>query len=270
MAEGDIGAILTIIADISHFRMLPERLHQGMLEALLLGRAMRERFTSLDEISQRGISIDKARFYYSGISQGGIYGGTYMALTTDVVRGHLGVPGQNYSLLMPRSVDFTGYFSMMQLTYETSMRRAVSLAAGQSLWDTTDPSSYYRHITAEPFEGNQPHHVLLASAQGDWQVALLSNEITARTEALGVQVMKDYGKPLLGIAEQPYPYVGSGLVNYRFGNPWPSPGNLPPDDELGDPHGKPRKLDHHNLQMVHFFDTGEIIDVCGGDGCTPE
>jgi hypothetical protein len=38
---------------------------------------------------------------------------------------------------------------------------------------------------------------------------------------------------------------------------------------VGDPHEKPRRLDAHNQQMVTFFRTGQIIDVCGGDGCTP-
>jgi len=67
-----------------------------------------------------------------------------------------------------------------------------------------------------------------------------------------------------------YPHKGSGLVNFSFGNPWPAPGNVPPNDKLGDPHGKPRNLDHHNQQMAHFWRTGEILDVCGGDGCTPD
>jgi hypothetical protein len=45
---------------------------------------------------------------------------------------------------------------------------------------------------------------------------------------------------------------------------------VPPNDALGDPHGLPRKLPWHQEQMVHFFRTGEIKDVCGGNGCTPD
>ena len=70
-------------------------------------------------------------------------------------------------------------------------------------------------------------------------------------------------------SETPYPVTGSGLVMYDFGNPWPPPGNKPPVDAVGDPHGKPRSLPEHNAQMLHFYRTGEIIDTCGGDGCTP-
>ncbi|MEO7328625.1 MAG: hypothetical protein ABI193_08615, partial [Minicystis sp.] len=132
-----------------------------------------------------------------------------------------------------------------------------------------DPVSHYRHISAEPYPGTPPHQVLLGSATGDWQVALLTNEIVTRSE-VGVALLPGYGKEVPLVTPAPYPHQGSGLVNYSFGNPWPPPGNEPPFDELGDPHGKPRGLKWHNAQMMHFFRTGEIIDVCGGNGCTPD
>jgi hypothetical protein len=297
MAEADETPITQMIFDFSDFYMLPERLHQGMAEALLLMRAMRERFTGLPGVKGYGLQIDDKRVYYTGISQGGIYGGTYMALSQDVVRGHLGVPGQNYSLLLHRSVDFAPFFVVMIGAYAESIDRAIILNAGQILWDKVDPASHYRHISVAPYADTPKHEVLLASAKGDWQVALLSNEITTRS-GVGVALMKGYGKPVWGVEPVDYPHKGSALVNYDFGNPWPKPGNLPDDTvgegltcghagmclgkalcagkaggsacELNDPHGKPRRLDHHNTQLVHFLDTGEVIDVCGGDGCTPE
>jgi hypothetical protein len=113
------------------------------------------------------------------------------------------------------------------------------------------------------------HEVLLVSATADHQVALISNEITVRSD-LGVVLLPDYGKDVPLVDVTPYPHVGSGLVNYSFGNPWPAPGPIPPKDEVGDPHEKPRSLEWHNAQMLHFFRTGEIIDTCGGDGCNPE
>ena len=269
MSEPDVDIITQILLDVTRFEVMADRLHQGMLDYLMLARGMRERFVGLPEIADRGITIDPSRLYYSGISQGGIYGATYMALSTDVARGHLGVPGQNYSVLMPRSVDFTPFFAVLRLTYPDAIDRAILMSAIQVLWDSTDPVSHYRHIREQPHGGTDPHDVLIISATGDYQVALLTNEITARSD-LGVMLMPGYGKPVYGVEPTPYPHVGSGIVNYHFGNPWPPAGNLPPADEFGDPHGKPRKLAHHQQQMIHFFETGEIIDVCGGDGCTPE
>jgi hypothetical protein len=72
------------------------------------------------------------------------------------------------------------------------------------------------------------------------------------------------------ITQQPYPYTGSGIVLYDFGNAWPSPGNHVTDDTLPDPHELPRRQPNEQDQIVHFFrNSGEIIDVCGGDGCHP-
>jgi hypothetical protein len=230
---------------------------------------MRDQFPTLPEVVERGITIDTADHYYSGISQGGIFGGTYMALTTDITRGHLGVPGQNYSTLLQRSVDFDPFFFALDHIYPDSRDQQILLAAVQCLWDRVDSVSHYRHISEDPLPDTPEHAVLLASATGDYQVALVTNEISARSD-LGVALMADYGKEVWGVEETDYPHVGSGLVNYSFGNPWPPAGNIPPTDDLGDPHGKPRKLDHHTEQMIHFFRTGEIIDVCGGDGCTPD
>jgi hypothetical protein len=110
--------------------------------------------------------------------------------------------------------------------------------------------------------------------------------------------MHGWGKPVALVAAQPFPYVGSGMVLWDFGTPWPLPGNVPPQaDDAGpcgdggkckesfeckqiadgsshcigkDPHELPRRSKSHTQQMMHFFHTGEIIDVCGGDGCQPD
>ncbi|MSP91401.1 MAG: hypothetical protein EXR79_06305 [Myxococcales bacterium] len=300
MSDADVGAIVISIFDMKLFPQLPERVHQGLVEWVLLQRAMRERFADLPEIQALGVKVNKQEMFYSGISQGGIYGAPVVALSQDVTRAHLGVPGNNYSLLLHRSVDFEDFFGFVKGQYPATVNQALLLSTIQLLWDRVDPVTYYRHLSLEPYPGTPKHEVLLASATGDFQVALLTNEIAARS-GVGVALMKGYGKPVFGVDEVPFPHKGSGLVNYRFGNAWPVPGNLPPGPEfgptcadnkgckpewdckskpsgpqepkvctLGDPHGKPRKLDHHSDQMVHFFRSGEIKDVCGGDGCTPQ
>ena len=50
--------------------------------------------------------IDTAHLDYDGNSQGGIMGLMLAAVSPDIERAVLGVPGMNYSLLLPRSVDF--------------------------------------------------------------------------------------------------------------------------------------------------------------------
>lgn len=269
MSADDVPNILLLVQEYSRFPILAERLVQGLFNHVALIRAARDHLGSLPALTDRGVSVDPERVYYSGISQGGIYGASIVALSPDVTRGHLGVPGQNYSTLLHRSVDFLPFSIATETFYRSSVERLILLGAIQTLWDMSDPGSYYRHISQEPFAETPPGQVLLASATGDYQVALVTNEVVTRS-GLGVALMKDYGKEVPGVTPTDYPHTGSGVVNYSFGNPWPPPGNVPPEDEFGDPHGKPRGRANHQQQMIHFWNTGEIIDVCGGDGCTPE
>lgn len=270
MTEEDAIPLLSILSELSRFRSLSDRLHQGLTEWVLLSRAMRERLADLPIAVSKKIQVNKSELFYSGISQGGIFGASFVALSPDVTYGHLGVPGNNYNTLLQRSKDYEQFVPVIGSAYRDPVQENIALSVIQLLWDSTDPVSHLRHVTAEPFPGNKPHYVLLAPARGDYQVAVLTDEIAARSN-IGIGLLQNYDKErkVALVTEQKYPYRGSGVVLYNFGNPWPAPGNLPPDDMVGDPHEKPRRLDAHNQQMVTFFRTGQIIDVCGGDGCTP-
>lgn len=281
MSSDDVPQILTLVGDFSLFPWLADRMHQGIIEFLVLGRSMLNRFEAAFEATAEAqavsadIEIDRDRYFYSGISQGGIYGATVVAVSPDLHYGHLGVPGLNYSILLQRSVDFDPFYVIVRSAYRTNSQAALCLAAVQMLWDQVDPSSYIRHLSEEPFEDDDPSYVLFAPAKGDYQVSPMTNLIAARTN-VGVEVMEGWGLDIShwGIQEQPYEvspgenYTGSAVVMWDLGNPWPEDGNLPHEDELGDPHGIPRYFPEHQDQMIHFFESGgEVIDVCGGNGC---
>ncbi len=272
MAEPDEPNIQAIITEMSYFPWLADRMHQGMVDFLVLAQAMRGgAFAALDAVTTRGITLDTDRFYYSGISQGGIYGATYLALSPVLTRGHLGVPGQNYSTLLHRSVDFEPFFAVVEQLYGPRYDEALILSTIQQLWNQTDPVSYYRHLSADPFPGNPVKHAIGAPARGDYQVAPVTMEIVARSD-VGFALMENYDDERTVDLVEPtaYPHEGSAIVNWHFGNPWPPAGNRPPPEHPnGDPHGKPRRLDSHNTQMVHFFETGEVVDVCEGGLCPP-
>lgn len=268
-SEEDVPAVAVALQDLSRIPWFFDRQHQGMIEQLLLGRAFLRRFATMPEISALNLTINTENLVYSGISQGGIYGATYMALSQDALRGHLGVPGQNYNTLMLRSANFGVYFLGISVFYAEPADHAVLLELVHTLWQMTDPVSYYPRIVADPFPDTPSHAVLIAQAQGDWQVANITNEVTVRSD-IGIVLMDNYGRNVPLVNEVAYPHTGSGLVNYNFGNPWPKPGNFAPNDDLGDPHELPRKQDHHNEQLVTFLRTGTIIDVCGGNGCNPD
>ncbi len=273
MADPDFGTTQFLVFDLNHFPWLSDRSHQGMVEFVLFARAMKERFATHPYVTEHGISVNTADLNYMGISQGGIYGATYMAITPDITYGHLGVPGQSYALMEHRSTNFDDFFDALSGAYRGRARQAVMLAAVQTMWDMVDPSTYWPHITADPFEGNDPHYVIAAPSKGDVQVTNISMEIVARS-GIGLATLANYDDEReIGLVEEtPYPHTGSGVILWHYGPEWPAPAiNLPPpDDGPVNVHEAPRFNAEHNRQMAHFFrNGGEIIDVCGGDLCQP-
>lgn len=269
MSGADVPVVLAILGNLGNFHWLSDRIHQGYLEWLLIARAVREQLGDMPEITSRGVVVNQEELFYTGISQGGIYGASYLALSPEITRGHFGVPGQNYFKLLYRSVDFDGYFLLMANSYPNRREQGVILAAVQMVWDQVDPISYMRHITHEPFAGNPVSHGIWAPAKADWQVYVGTNEIAARS-GIDIALMENYDRErvVAGVDETGYPHTGSAVVLYDFGNPWPAENvNVPPNDAVGDPHEDPRQTVGHNRQMVHFFRTGEVIDVCEGAPC---
>ncbi len=272
MSSEDVPGIVTLINDLSWFPWLADRLHQGLVDYLLIARGMKGRLAQMPWILDHNIQIDGEQLYYTGDSQGGIYGASVLALSTDTTRGVLGVPGQNYSTLLTRSVDFEPFLLVLGGAYPESLQQAVALAAIQVLWDRTDPSSHYYHLSADPHENTPPHRMIGATAKGDYQVPLVTMEIAARSATdLVLTDNYDDSREVELVPSVGYPIEGSALVNWHFGNGWPAVGNLPPvEDAFGDPHGSPRKERAYQDQMMHFFRTGVIIDVCNGGLCPPE
>lgn len=264
-AEG-VAAAQSVV-NANHFVTLSDRLHQGLLEYLLASHAARMDLPNLEELISRGIEIDLDHHYFMGASQGGIFGATFMALSTHIERGYLAVPGNNYSTLLHRSTNFVEFNSTMARTYRESAERNQVVAFLGLLWSTTEPVSFLRHLRKEPFDGVH-RDVLLAVAKGDWQVATITNEVLARS-GLEIPLMENYDRERspYGVEVATYPHRGSGTVLFDFGNPWPAPGNDHPRDELGDPHGWLSSVDVAGIQLDHFLRQGEIIDVCDEKPC---
>ncbi|MSQ82689.1 MAG: hypothetical protein EXR77_07195 [Myxococcales bacterium] len=307
MSNEDSTVIFQILQDLSRFSCLPERVTAGVVEHLVLQRTMKLHgpaiiSAALSKHLGKPIEIKSTgKMFWQGNSQGGIYGQTVLAAAQDVTRGHFGQPGLNYHLLLERSVDFDEFSMVLSAFYAKRSEYVLLLSLIQNLWDYVDPITFVRHLEAEPFADTPKHHALSVVHPGDFQVDAVTVEVAMRSGYY--KVLPFYGKPVPMVAESAYPVVGSGVVSYDFGNSWFIQGNMPPGPEggfecgdaklphakgpclgkglcdpkgtfkpctLNDPHDRAHGLKSHNDQMRHFFDTGEIKDFCGGDGCKPE
>ncbi|MCP5059191.1 MAG: hypothetical protein GY937_21000 [bacterium] len=292
MADDDFGHILTVIlTDFSVFPTLPDRMQQGFLNTLFLGRllvhangfASHCAFQAVDWAPVAGndcpasgeLLFDQSELFYDGNSQGAIAGGGVTAFAQDWTRAVLGVPGMNYSTLLHRSVDFAPFNDILSAVYVPRIDQLLVLDMAQMLWDRTEASGHANHLTSDTYPGTPPHKILLHVAYGDHQVAPVSAEVEARTigasihlparaTADPVEVAPYFGIPAISA----YPFDGSALIIWDSGTATPPLENIPPN--VGqDPHETPRRDAQAKQQKSDFLQTGgAVTDVCGGLACT--
>ncbi len=262
-ASDDVTPILEAISgDIGSFAHVVERQQQGMVNQLLALRMMKGSFYKDPMVQWNGVSaIDPTHVYYRGDSQGGIMGTTYMAISTDVVRGLLGEPGLPYDFLLNRSKDFAPFFSLLEGVTDTFFEVQILLGAVQMLWDRSEPDGYAPYITDNPLPNTPSHNVLLAVAIGDHQVTPLGAHLLART--IGAKNMKPVNREIWGIADADAPFTGNGMTEWDFGLP-PAPTTNVPMEQGDDPHDKVRSLPSAIDQSDTFLRTGVVQSYCGG------
>ncbi len=278
MADEDVLNAITLLGDMSKFASFPDRLQQGMLNGLMLGRAMlhKQGFAANPAFQNAGgqSMINTAKLFYNGNSQGGIQGPAITALAPDFTRAVFGVPGINYSLLLPRSVDFDEYELIFKPSYPSRMMRQIILNVVQNLWDRGEGNGYALHTTDDPLANTPKHQVLLEAVVGDHQVAQIAAQNLARTVgAIGRRPGTDRGRSndkvdLYGIRKSGaasasyYVLFDSGPIRTVggevIGTDVPPNGDIAP--RLGqDPHGL---FDIKRGEQASAFFNGRFLDVC--------
>ena len=279
MAEEDVGNAVKILGDLSTFNTLADRLQQGLLNELFLGRLMvhADGFVSHPAFQRDDGSplIDRTQLYYDGNSQGAILGGALLAIGQDFTRGVLGEAGMNYSFLLQRSVDFDDYKVIYAPAYPDPYDQLIGIQIIQMLWDRGETNGYANHVTRDPLPNTPVKTVLLLGAVGDHQVSEYSLQVQART--MGANGHVPYAAPDRttnedkgwGIEPIPsYPWPGSAYFLFDTGAVLSPLGNVPPR-EGHDPHDDtPRIPAAQDLKDAFMRPDGVAIDVCNGAPCT--
>jgi hypothetical protein len=280
MSREDIPNAITVLGDFSRMPTMADRLQQGMLNALYLGRAMAHpqglASNPLLQTDGRPI-VQTGQIAYDGNSQGGIMGGALTAFAPDYTRAVLGVPAMNYSVLLPRSVDWDTYAAIFNPAYKKELERPLVLDLAQILWDRGEANGYAAHMTTDPLPNTPAHTVLMHVAFGDHQVTQFQADVEART--IGARIHT----PILAAGRSPqdvpswgippiasYPFGGSAIVYWDSGPsvvPGVPLGNVPVR-EGQDPHEHPRRTPAARQQKIEFLRPGGgLVDTCGGAPC---
>ena len=280
MAGEDVPNAAKIIADLSTFHTLADRLQQGHLNFLFLGRLMihPDGFGSDPAFQSDGTNPFAGDLYFLGASQGGILGGATTAIAQEFTRSVLAVGASNYSLLIPRSVDFDEFAAIENTAYPDPLEQSFLLAIAQMLWDRGEANGYLQHMVSDEYPNTPHHEIVYFEAFGDHQVANIGTETAART--MGISVRQPALRPGRSTSVEPYyglpaipsyPFGGSGVVAWDFDAPAPPDVNLPP--RAGDdPHGAGGRVPEVLLLVSEFLaPDGGIADVCNGQPCvTPK
>jgi hypothetical protein len=278
MAEEDLSNAIAILEDLSLFPSLADRLQQGFLDFLFLGRLMHhpDGFASAPAFQLDGNPlIDTRELYFDGNSQGAILGGALCAVATDFRRCVLGEAGMNYSTLLERSVDFDSYALVLNFSYPDPFVQLVGINLIQMLWDRGETNGYAEHLTRAPYPYTPRHEVLLLGAVGDHQVSQFALQVEARTMGARAHV------PLVapdreiggenGWGLEPirhYPWRGSAYFLWDTGADLAPLENLPPRTGH-DPHDDTPKIPAvQALKDAFWHRHGTAIDVCAGAPCT--
>jgi hypothetical protein len=297
----DVPNVVTAISDLSRFNTMIDRVQEGMLAFLYLGRLMAH------PVIQTGTA------YYDGNSQGGIIGGALASVMVDSNRASIGVPGMNYSTLLQRSTDFgrgtddectrvangdlPSYACLVYKAYPSEQDRQVVLALMQMLWDRGEADGYAWHMTSDAYPNTPQHEVLMSLGFGDHQVSNWAAAVEARTMGayLRTPALDTFRDPTSGsqyFGEIPaipsYPFHGSAITvwdsgpirdNCTKGTAAPLLINVPafggcpagqPQDQWGghDPHEEPRNTVANRAMKAAFLaPDGVVTDQCGGQPC---
>jgi hypothetical protein len=288
LSSGDVGYDISALKDLNKFPQVVDRLQQGVLNTLYLGRLMRtaDGFAS-DAAFQDGSSqplFDTSHLYYDGNSQGGIMGGMATAVAPDYTRAVLGVPGMNYGgVLLTRSTDFPAYSTFLFGSqpgggYTDPSLHPLILDLMQQLWDRGEADGYAQHMTAHPLPNTPTHKVLMQGAYGDFQVSQYAAAVEARTigasfhsPALDLPARNQDKHLFYGIpAIQSQPFNGSAYVIWDSGPGLVAPPPVTNTAPSGshDPHGDPRATVAARTQKSLFLaPNGAVVDVCHGQPC---
>jgi hypothetical protein len=295
MSGADVpNTVANILTDLSNFPQLADRLQQGLLNELFLSRLMihPDGFGSDPAFHQDGTLgtpsvIDSTQNYYVGASQGGIMGGALTALAPDFTRAVLNVPAMNYSVLLPRSVDYDAFAIFINQQY-SEIERPLALALIQMLWDRGEPNGYAHRMTSDPLPETPAHQVLMNVAFGDHQVTNFQADVQARTIGARTRAPVLYPGRWPGVAAlwnvpriKSFPYDGSAIIYGDIGPVRPDPtdssnsiGVPPPpltnvpNRQGEDPHGAPRGAPQAVQLMSDFLKPdGAVTNVCGTTAC---
>jgi hypothetical protein len=253
----DSGPItLALIEDPAMFVTVPERTQQGWMEHFVLSHLMKQDdFMNASNIQVQNENVlDAENLYFYGNSAGAILGGGYAGLHGGFDKVVLGVGGMPFAHFLTRSTGFAPFLQVLETLYDDWREITLLIGLFEHQWEPSEAIGWVDELQDTP--------ILLQNAIGDPLVPALGGHVMAR--AYKVDLVSPAARDIWGLEKVSSPVTsGRGLTEWDIGledvvESYPVP------IELGDysPHDYPRSSMNGIEQILHFFETGEIINPC--------
>jgi hypothetical protein len=263
LSSFDIPNIRKFLAsDLNNTNIVTDRLQQAHVNTLVMTRLVLTEIRKDPAMAIGGRAVVTGdEVYYFGVSNGGIQGTTFMALTPDIERAVLTVPGCEWTLLIYRSTDFNGLKPLLNSLYSDPLDAQVVIASTQSEWDYTDPATFAPHVVLDPLPNMPPKRILLQESIGDARVTNVSTRVLART--MGVPGM-DLEMPIYGITQQPAPLDSAYTQWDSHPSPMPPPGDAALQHDNGAHEAVYQQPDALAQIRAFLTPSGQVTQTCQG------
>ncbi len=269
-ADDRTFVIKSIQNDPGNMAAFTDRVHQGMANFIALSYAAKGPLAQEPELSVNGApAYDPTHLYYYGISQGGILGGTYLALAPNAERGTIGVGGADLSLMMFRAQPFAAFLFVINSVIGDKLSQQKLALLSQSTFDRIDPVTWAPNDVLQPLpDSPADRRVLMQIGIGDPAVPNIASHLYARE--MGLTHLTPAPEPIYGVPDAPAPVDGSAIVEFDF-HVNPLPGITAETSAATNPvHEGVRNLTASQEQIDRFFKPGGLIEnTCQGP-CDPE
>jgi hypothetical protein len=257
MATRYLGRVGDVILNPGEFPLFRDRVIVGFVHQVLFSALLREEIGP--EIGRRYGKPVSSEVRFIGISQGAILGGVLTALNPSLRRVVLHVGGGGWSVMMTHADAWLrpgGIREILRGTLPDPRARTLLIALWQNLWDEWDPAIYSEYWFQPPPGvdlSTLDRQIFFPYAISDLEVPNLASDLMLRTAGIPLLLPAFYLP--YGVETRSYPFSGP-----KSASQW--------DVGIAElEHRAVRKLPAFADAVRHFFDTGELIDPCGGSPC---
>ncbi len=268
LCTSDLGEVTAMIQDFTLMFKVSDLVAQGMVNMAMVLPFIRQTLKDdpLMQAKGGGSLVDVEHAFYTGVSQGAIFGSAFMATNPWIRSAVLHVTSSCYANIIQHSDEFVTLQLILDTAHPVPLNQQLALAFAQRLFDPVDPINWVGRMTAGYLTDMGQKNLLWQNAVNDSGAPEFGAQVLARSG--DIPLIEPYAEEIWGLdatLQAPTAPGSSGIALFDPGKPEPNDSNA--DVINTGAHHALRQRDEIHRQTEAFFTIGEegtIIDPCGG------